>query len=620
MPVAWHFAGALGQIEGHQARPPVAVAVHDAAYPVACAASEALRYVAARADELRVLLYEPTSRRAVHALAPAEHVVAEVWHANDPEYTQQIAPTWVARAHGLPLTLTLADDPQRVVWCRNHGLAVREPSTIRALLLRLPALLADAPPRGKRGCAHVYFKPSQQRHDPSLAAVAALVQALRHNTPLELACFSWKHTHPGAAYIPWPSLEACAPLLADDAWNAVLHQCDPAWHMPPTLPAAATAAAAAAAAAASVVAADTTPRVALDAADAAADEVHRTASKDRPPVVEKPPVAPPTSVLDELEQGFVHLLEERNQAAESSEGWCNVCHAALHGERYKCLTCPDWDACTACHTNAATVHPGHKLVRLGAGNVVPKRPHPAQWVAHTHVTCNGCRQEIFGPRYKCSVCPEFDLCTACECDPTQAHRHEHGQEHVFVKLDTPKEAALWEKRNHTPLVQALEHAQAQTPGTPPQPEQEAPGAAAANVALGALSGLVSVGQAVLGNGALQESVPGVRTASLFAAALQTTDSGVPYVDMNRLADAIFHVVHPPPPMPTQAEHEPIDDDLVEFDAREEVGHTPDPAPPAAEDGSETAHAFDAEAAAAFDAGTFDAEAFQRAMDRALGAS
>lgn len=35
-------------------------------------------------------------------------------------------------------------------------------------------------------------------------------------------------------------------------------------------------------------------------------------------------------------------------------------------------------------------------------------------VFHPGVVCDGCEQPIYGPRYKCVICPDYDLCFICE--------------------------------------------------------------------------------------------------------------------------------------------------------------------------------------------------------------
>lgn len=35
-------------------------------------------------------------------------------------------------------------------------------------------------------------------------------------------------------------------------------------------------------------------------------------------------------------------------------------------------------------------------------------------MVHPNVICDGCDGPVVGVRYKCSVCPNYDLCAACE--------------------------------------------------------------------------------------------------------------------------------------------------------------------------------------------------------------
>lgn len=52
-------------------------------------------------------------------------------------------------------------------------------------------------------------------------------------------------------------------------------------------------------------------------------------------------------------------------------------------------------------------------------------------VVHCGVTCDGCQTSpIKGIRYKCTVCPDFDFCEACE------NKSEH--EHPFLKITEPQ--------------------------------------------------------------------------------------------------------------------------------------------------------------------------------------
>jgi len=61
---------------------------------------------------------------------------------------------------------------------------------------------------------------------------------------------------------------------------------------------------------------------------------------------------------------------------------------------------------------------------------------------HANVTCDGCGEEgIVGTRYKCTVCPDYDLCENCE--------PEHDRAHPTIKINEPlgqmhSKAGLWE--------------------------------------------------------------------------------------------------------------------------------------------------------------------------------
>ncbi|XP_064181961.1 sequestosome-1 [Anguilla rostrata] len=43
----------------------------------------------------------------------------------------------------------------------------------------------------------------------------------------------------------------------------------------------------------------------------------------------------------------------------------------------------------------------------------PHHPHPHPMV-HPSVTCDGCEGPVAGTRFKCTVCPDYDLCSTCQ--------------------------------------------------------------------------------------------------------------------------------------------------------------------------------------------------------------
>jgi len=68
--------------------------------------------------------------------------------------------------------------------------------------------------------------------------------------------------------------------------------------------------------------------------------------------------------------------------------------------------------------------------------VVPE-PEPVQenqGVEHP-CYCDRCGSTVYGIRYKCLQCPDYDLCTKCEEE--QSHAHFHDDNHVFAKIYKP---------------------------------------------------------------------------------------------------------------------------------------------------------------------------------------
>lgn len=118
------------------------------------------------------------------------------------------------------------------------------------------------------------------------------------------------------------------------------------------------------------------------------------------------------------------------------EAICDGCDVQIVGVRNKCLTCPDFDYCSACFQVAAEVHPGHRFApiyeQLKMLNVKKEQ--------HRGIYCDGpiCmsrarKSYIRGDRYKCAICHDTDFCANCEALPT----NHHNKTHPLIKLRTP---------------------------------------------------------------------------------------------------------------------------------------------------------------------------------------
>lgn len=101
---------------------------------------------------------------------------------------------------------------------------------------------------------------------------------------------------------------------------------------------------------------------------------------------------------------------------------------------------------------------------------------------HRDVTCDGCEGPVVGTRFKCSVCPNYDLCSSCQAQGTHT-------EHPLLPIWHPLQwfpRGKWMKRmRHCMWTQNmnLNHAQDQDQDKPSEPaaDSSAPSASQANV-------------------------------------------------------------------------------------------------------------------------------------------
>merc|ERR1712213_248432 len=72
-------------------------------------------------------------------------------------------------------------------------------------------------------------------------------------------------------------------------------------------------------------------------------------------------------------------------------------------------------------------------LKVKLGDKVEDGGHPGMARSaqvHWGVVCDGCDGPVVGPRYKCLVCPDYDLCATCEDRGLHAH-------HKIIRLPAP---------------------------------------------------------------------------------------------------------------------------------------------------------------------------------------
>ncbi|KAM9313435.1 sequestosome-1 [Gastrophryne carolinensis] len=116
------------------------------------------------------------------------------------------------------------------------------------------------------------------------------------------------------------------------------------------------------------------------------------------------------------------------------------------------------------------------------------RPHCGQEtpqnVVHPNVTCDGCDGPVVGNRYKCLICPDYDLCSTCE---GKGIHKEHNM--IMFPTPLPFPRSRWFRKMHHGVppfnwmhgwgfpgrgYHGCPNAQQDTPANAPQQSQPAP--------------------------------------------------------------------------------------------------------------------------------------------------
>ncbi|GAA6105504.1 sequestosome-1 [Tachysurus ichikawai] len=114
----------------------------------------------------------------------------------------------------------------------------------------------------------------------------------------------------------------------------------------------------------------------------------------------------------------------------------------------------------------------HNMGPPGHPPMCPPPHHPSSLV-HLGVTCDGCEGQVAGTRFKCTVCPNYDLCTTCQA---KGLHKEHALLPIFHPVANMYEwlprGKIWRKMRHCMWAQAQAQNQAQPGSSGGQPSSQ----------------------------------------------------------------------------------------------------------------------------------------------------
>ncbi|KAF8332399.1 uncharacterized protein EI90DRAFT_3055514 [Cantharellus anzutake] len=107
---------------------------------------------------------------------------------------------------------------------------------------------------------------------------------------------------------------------------------------------------------------------------------------------------------------------------------CDWCQQQIEEIRYKCLTCPDFDACDTCFRRMRGTHSDHSFIKVNADSDIIEPTNITTIVRHG-ANCHRCKTRILGVRYVClhPACRDVNFCQNCEAlpGPSRAHPTSH---------------------------------------------------------------------------------------------------------------------------------------------------------------------------------------------------
>ncbi|KAF8931717.1 hypothetical protein BGZ58_007460 [Dissophora ornata] len=145
--------------------------------------------------------------------------------------------------------------------------------------------------------------------------------------------------------------------------------------------------------------------------------------------------APIEKYVEEAERPTTRSRYTRRQDVVFHHASCDLCLNPIIGVRHKCFQCPDYDLCESCLPSAKSQHKDHTFIPIAYPGQVKVK---VDQTPHYNVVCDGCNSDIYGVRYHCGNCADYDLCGNCEALPEPVH----DPSHIFLKIRKPIAARM----------------------------------------------------------------------------------------------------------------------------------------------------------------------------------
>ena len=147
---------------------------------------------------------------------------------------------------------------------------------------------------------------------------------------------------------------------------------------------------------------------------------------------------------------------------------CDLCTKPICGARFKCLSCPDFDACEACVGQLPLTQKPVGQTGNCCHDITVRVKEP-RWMAlgaealqnqtgwcHPGFTCRGCGDglAITGRRYTCTVCDNAHFCE--RCDFCGVHAVEGHPNHPMLRVASvapPQQSAAVDVKHQQKQVQ-----------------------------------------------------------------------------------------------------------------------------------------------------------------------